>query len=190
MLVVHLLAYDGKKDNERFGKLGILLHDKFKWFIRKMIEKAHGKMEPVLEYKRENGWVNDHVAAMDEGWQWVISLDELPVNIGIGGFKGQDDVNRKLFRQGGELTFTLLDENTHYSIRVMLWLKWIHEHWDRFEIAANQAYQIQNFGNLYKDLLALSEPLPVDDGKDVYEPDYIKLGKMIEAKKNGMERNG
>lgn len=132
-------------------------------------------MKPVIEYKQQNGFVNPGVESLAEGWKWVMSLDEIDVNYGIGGFKGADDKNRKFFNELGDITFTILDEDTHYAIRLFLWLKWIHENWEKVEIQAEQAHQIMNFGNLYKDLLELSKPLPLDDGKDVEEVDYKKL---------------
>lgn len=180
MLVVRLLAYDGNEDNQRQGKLGIILHDFSKWMIRGMTDKVHAKMKPVINYKRENGWLKDHIKAMEEGWKWVISLDELPLNHSIGGFKGADDKNRKFFLQAGEIAFTHLDEDTFYDIHFLLWLKWIHEHWDRFEQSAEAAYQILNFENLYKDLLEWSKPLPQDENEqDEKEINYIEMEKKL-----------
>lgn len=185
ILMVHLLAYDGIKDNERQGTLGRIMHDTSKWFMRESVNGLHRHMKPVFNYKRANGWHKEHITAMGEAIDWVVSLDEIPINARIGGFKGPDDKNRRLFLQMKDIFLTLLDEDTHYDIRVLLVLKWIHEHWDRFEIAAEQAYQIQNFSNLYKDLLALSEPLPVDDGNG--KDDNYKIDAR---KKYGLERDG
>lgn len=186
ILVVHLLAWDGINDNQRQGKLGKIMHDSGKWIIRESVNALHNHMNPVFEYKKSEGWHKDHVKAMEEAIDWVISLDDLPLNIGkINGFKGQNDKNRKLFMQLKDIMLTLLDEDTHYDIRVLLVLKWIHDHWERFEISAEQAHQIMNFENIYRDLLELSKPLPVDDGKG--KDDNYK----IDARgKYGLERNG
>ena len=183
--MTHLLAYDGTADNQRQGKLGKILHDFSKWMIRGFSTQLHKKMLPVIEYKKKNGWIKEHITAMDEGWKWVMSLDELPLNKGIGGFKGADDKNRKFFSEIGDIAFTHLDEDTHYDIRMLLWLKWVHEHWGRFEQSAESAYQLLNFGELYKDLLALSEPLPLDDGKDDFNEDYTALEKRLSKTEKG-----
>src|SRR3990167_4763779 len=188
--MVQLLAYDGADYNQRGGKLGSICHDFSKWMMRKFVDKLHRKMLPVIEYKRKNGWVKDHTAAMEEGWKWVMSLDELQINRGIGGFKGEDDGNRRFFNELGDIAFTHLDEDTHYDMRMLLWFKWIHEHWDRFEQSAESAYQILNFGELYKDLLGLSEPLPLDDGEDDADVDYAALNKKLGGVRKGEDPNG
>lgn len=190
MRMAHLLAFDGTEDNQRQGRLGRILHDFSKWMIRGAVDRVHNRMKDVIDYKKKNGWIKDHIAAMDEGWKWVQSLDEMPINGVIGGFKGPGDLNRKLFGQLGEICFTHLDEDSFYDIHFLLWLKWVHEHWERFEQSAESAYQILNFGNLYKDLLSYTEPLPVDDGSDENdepETDYIALEKRLKADKDGME---
>ena len=169
----------------------ILLHDFSKWMIRGIVDKVQKKMEPVIIYKKENGWIKEHVAALEEGWNWVIELDEHPVNNKIGGFTGgPDDKNRKFFTNLRDIVLVHLDEDSHYDMRFLMMLKWVHEHWDRFEQSAETSYQIMNFHNLYAELLEGSKPLPVDDGTDEYSPekiDYIAMEKKLREDKNGME---
>lgn len=188
-MVAHLLAHNGTADDERQGAIGVALHDHTKWMIRKGVDIAWMKYSKVHDYKQKNGWIKDHIAAMDEGWKWVMSLDDLPINIGnIGGFKGKDDKNRTMLYRAGQMFFGLNDEDSHWDMRVLLFLKWCHEHWDRFEASAEQAYQIMNFDYLYKDALELSAPLPEDDGVDDETVDYIKMEKNLLRKgTNGME---
>lgn len=191
--MVHLLAFDGKEDDRRQGKLGRILHDFSKWAIRKAVDRIHNKMLPVIEYKKKTGWHKEHIKAIEEGWNWVISLDELPINLGIGGFKGANDINRKLYMQLRDIFLVHLDEDTHYDMRMLVLLKWIHEHWDRIEEAANASYNLMNFHEIYKDLLALSEPLPLDDGKEEKEIDYPEFEARLlrrAGEKHGMGNDG
>lgn len=149
-----------------------------------MISRLHKKMEPVIEYKKENGWIKNHIRVMDESWKWVISLDDLPINVGIGGFKGSDDKNRKMMQDLGDIIFTHLDEDTHWDIRVLMFMYACHKRWSELEQSVESAHQIMNFGNLYRDLLELSKPLPLDDGKgkdDIYDIDMRSLERDKDA---------
>ena len=170
------------------SKLGKIMHNTGKNLMRAQIDIVHKHYEPVLKYKRETGWIKDHVAAEQEAWNWIEQLYDIPINSKVGGWHGDPNGrNRKMFHNILDIVFTIQDEDSAYDIPMLLWLKWIHEHWDRFERSAEQAYQIMNFANLYKDLLELATPLPQDDGKDYQDPDYIKLDKGL--KKSG-EKNG
>lgn len=185
--MVHLLAYEGKDYNQKGGFLGRIMHDSGKLMIRKLLKIVHGKYEPVIKYKHETGWIKDHVAAWEEAVDWVISLDEMPINKSMFNFTGPDDPNRLFFLRLKDLFCVMMDEDTHYDIRVLLVMKWVHEHWDRFERSAEQAYQLANFGNLYKDLLEFTKPLPLDDGIDENDIDYIAMERG--ALGDGLERD-
>lgn len=186
----HLLAQDGTNDNQRQGKLGTILHDNLKWMIRSFIAAGHKKALPVIEYKRENGWIKPHVAAMDENWQRILSLFKVPINKGIGGFSGPDDKNLRMFNQIGDIVHTIIDEDSHYDMIFLLQLKFIHENWHLFEESAEQAYQIANFHNTYRDILEYTKPLPLDDGKDDVQIDYVKMEEKLKQTKKGEDHDG
>lgn len=189
-MVASLLAHDGVKDNQRQGKLGVALHDHTKWVIRKGVDLAWMKYKPVHEYKQQHGYIKDHVAALDEGWAWVMSLYDLPLNtVKFAGFKGADDKNRQMLYRSGQMFFGITDEDSHWDVPILVMLKWVHEHWDRFERSAEQAYQLANFNNLYRDLLELSTPLPEDDGIDDVEINYKAMEKKLKKSK-GVDPDG
>lgn len=172
-------------------KLGHIMHISGKQLMRKFISMAHKHYEPVIEYKHKTGWIKDHVNAQEEGWRWIESLYMQPINAEAGGWTNsdgvlKDGVNKKMFNDVLELFWLMQDEDSAYDIPWLLYLKWVHEHWDRFEKSAQMAYNIMNFGNLYADLLEWSKPLPLDDGTDDDEDDidYVGNEKKILGEKS------
>ena len=159
---IKLLAYDGKKDNQRFGKLGILLHDTTKWMIRTAITAIYRKMKPVIDYKLKEGWINPYVGQLYKDWTWTIQLDERKSNTKIGGFKGSDDKNRTMFHNMRDIVCTLLDEDTHYGIRVGVMMFRMHENWDKYEIAANSANEFMRYREMYERLKDIKDTDTLD----------------------------
>ncbi len=169
-------------------KLGKIMHGSGKLIMRKCIRMVHGHYKPVLEYKKENGWIKDHVAAQQEAWDFIVNLYRHPINKHAGGWpEGGDDGNKIMFEGALGVFWLMQDEDSAYDIPWLLYMKWIHEHWDRFEQSAEHAYQIMNFPNMYRDMIEWSKPLPLDDGKDFDDDiDYVAAEKKLIGDKNGM----
>jgi len=161
-------------------ELGQIMHNSGKLLIRKAIKSIGKKYEPVVEYKKEHGWIKDHVAAMEEGWKKVEYLMLQPINHRAGiGWTGKEDKNAIMYNTLLPVFFTMVDEDSAYDWPLLIWLKWIHDHWDRFEESAEQAYQLLDFAVTYEHLMNWTEPLPLDDGTDIEEIDYVKREKEI-----------
>ena len=184
-----LLAKNGEHQGYA-TKLGKYFHINMKELVRKMVAFGYKKHEKVIEYKKKNGWIKDHVAADLEGFEFVADLMTHPLNTQkqMSGWKDKNDPNYILLKRMFEMFALYRDEDSYYDMLFLVWMKWVHEHWDRYERSAEQAYQLVNFPNLYKDLLAWNEPLPQDD-EDIEEDDIDYIASE-EAIKNGMERKG
>jgi len=183
--MTQLLAYNGTAYNQRQGRLGKLLHDNAKWFIRKASTTCHRMMVPIFKYHEKNKPNMPGVDALEEAFNFVISLDDLPVNKGIGGFKDipGGDQNKKLFMEMRDILCAILREDSHYHMRTMVLLKYVHDHWDeRFEIASNQADHLLRFGEMYGELIESLKKLPEDDGMDVEDIDMVEFTKQVRGK--------
>lgn len=179
------------------SKEGFMFHGPGKRVLRKLISMGYSRYKGTVERKRgSQGYVKAHIAAYDEAWQWVRGLDHRPMKYPGGPQFGvqKGDVNDEMFQQITGVAFAMLDEDSFYDIRVLLWLKWIHEHWDRIEIAVNQAYALTfGFDKLYRNMVEWSKPLPQDKGRDFKEPDYVRLeknAKKIVDDYDGMDSDG
>ena len=172
------------------------MHRTGKTLLRGVIDSVHKHYEPVITYKKENGWYKDHVLAQVEAWKVIEALYDMPSNAIIGGGwnNNQDDRNRVMFRNVLDIFWLMQDEDSAYDIPWLIYLKWIHEHWDRFEKSAEQAYQMANFGNFYRDLIEYAKPLDnIDDEDDKINDelvDFVALErnaeKIMEDDNNGM----
>jgi len=185
-MIPKLLAENGKFQGYA-TKLGKYLHIDVKELTRKLISVGYKKYKPVIEYKEKNGWIKDHVKADLESFDFVAKLMMIPMNVeSMVGWKDENDNNYKMLKQMMEIKAVIQDEDSFYDMIELVRLKWIHEHWDRYEASAEKAYQLANFPNFYADLMALYEPLPQDE-EDIPEDtiDYIKIEEAIV---NGMER--
>ena len=185
-MIPKLLAETGKFQGYA-TKLGKYLHIDVKELTRKLISVGYKKYKPVIEYKEKNGWIKDHVKADLESFDFVAKLMMIPMNVeSMVGWKDENDNNYKMLKQMMEIKAVIQDEDSFYDMIELVRLKWIHEHWDRYEASAEKAYQLANFPNFYADLMALYEPLPQDE-EDIPEDtiDYIKIEEAIV---NGMER--
>jgi hypothetical protein len=155
----HLLAWDGTDDNQRQGKLGILMHDTSKWFIRKNVAAGHKLMTPLFKHVEETGgYQNEYVNVIRDMFDFIISIDEQPVNWGIGGFKGPDDANRKFFQQLRDIVCIMCDQDAHYGMRVLAGLYWLNEHFDRIAIASQGAHDMLNFQEKYERIKEFTKP--------------------------------
>jgi hypothetical protein len=162
-----LLAKDGTADNQRQGRLGILLHDLSKWAIRKAIQRERKRIQPVLDYyASEHGeWLNPDIKQLYEDFNWLISLEELPNQ--YGGFQKGEDVNRDMFHDLRDIMCVHLDQDTHYHLRFMALIYRIHANWPAYEIACTRAFHFldvtakrlgMTFEEVYQNLDGMTKP--------------------------------
>lgn len=174
------------------SKLGATFHIDNKSMMRSAIGLAHKRMWPAIKHTKEQNWVKDHVAAQMESFDFVAGLMRYPLNREhLNGWQ-DGDANEKMLRRGMEMYCTVLAQDTFYDMLELVRLKWIHEHWDRFEDSAQKAYQLVSFPKFYENLInhyeAMSAPLPdITNEPDEADLDCVKLE---ESAKNGMEHKG
>ena len=177
---IKLLAFDGEKKDERQGELGVALHDKTKWAIRKGVDIAWWKYKKVDEYKRTNGWLKPHVKVLDECWQWTTDLYKLPYAKKFFGYMEDDDKNRIMLQRMGRMGLGIQDEDTFWDLFMLAFLYKVHLEWPRIDNAAKAAYRFLNFDRVYQDYIELNKELP-----EVTEEDEKFYGD-----KNGMDIDG
>jgi hypothetical protein len=172
-------------------KLGSIFHINVKEAIRRAINMVYAaKFQKVVEYKEKNGWIKDHVKADIESFEFVADIMCHPLNHAkLSGWKDRTDTNYQMLRKGVVIKAAIQDEDSFYDMIELVRMKWVHDHWDRYERSAEQAYQIINFPNFYEKLIAhyeaMKEPLPdITDEADPEEIDYIKMEKRLT---NGMD---
>ena len=186
MLMV-LLAKRGEHQSYA-TKLGAFFHIDFKSAARSLIGIAWKKFEPINDYKELNGWLKDHVKADVESFEFVVELMRYPLNKELNGWQ-EGDNNEKMLRRLIRMKAVVQDEDSFYDMVELVRMKWVHEHWDRYERSAEQAYQLISFPKFYESLInhytAMKEPLPdITDEADEASIDYIALERRA---KNAVE---
>jgi hypothetical protein len=200
--MVHLLSYPGTKPDQKDGYFGKIMHGTGKWMMRAAIMRIHKHYMPVIEKKRAEGWHKDHVKALDKYWMNIINIFDDPINAKIGGFRSKDDPNRQIFIALNDIFLCMMDEDTFYELPTLLYLKSIHENWSIFEQQAAQAYNLLDFGNIYREILEYNKELEdITDEEDMIDEldllansdqDYnktLKDGKIWNGQK-WVDKNG
>lgn len=166
-------------------KLGAYFHIDTKEVTRKFIGLAWKKYEPLIEWKLKNGWVKDHCAAEIECFDAIARLMMHPLNKkAMSGWKDENDPNYIMTRRVVYIATFIRDEDSYWDMLFLAMDKWRHEHWDRYERSAEQAYQLVSFPVMYRKLLehaeAMEEELPdITDEPDPQQIDYIKMEKRL-----------
>ena len=151
-----LLAHPRRRDSF----LGRIMHDFGKFLIRAAVDRIHSKMEPVLDYKRKNGWINPEVEELEKDINWLIDLD-----------RNNPRPNKNLItfqEKLRDIVLVNLDEDSYYNLRFWFLMMRIQDNrWkDTYDIAMNRANAYFNYKTayrqLYEELQGVNDSLPID----------------------------
>ena|SRR3990167_3341861 len=161
MLVTEVLLAKYKQEKSRLGFLSRLLHGASKWMIRRAVDAIAKKMQPVIEYKRREGWLNPEIKQLYDDINWLIACDDHTRAHDNGG----GDADRRLWNNIRDILCVQLDEDTYYNIRFWVLMHRIHDlRWNEaYDIALNRANAYWNYAEIYNVMKHENDPLPRKD---------------------------
>lgn len=127
---------------------GRLIHKLAKPIMMNAMSYMDGALDGIIEEKQKNGWVNPEVKILFDIFTEIMERDEvcrLP--------NEQYDPIRGFMTNLRNVTCTVLDEDSHYLLRLFYFIELVNERYPDFRIEMHKKRAYWDWENIYANLL-------------------------------------
>ena len=109
-----------------------ILHTISKPVIRKILKYVADSYKPIINKKKEKGFVNPEMQVFYDEWTELIDMQ-------MDQWTGPEDKNYKMYHALRDIMCCILDEDSHYLLRFFYLIEMIHRDREKYRISMHRS---------------------------------------------------